>query len=301
MISRVRVVRFKRFADHDFDLSGGTILLAGPNNSGKTTLLHAIAAWHLALKRWLAERGASGGKRRISVVLDEFTALPLREMNLLWLNRHTAARLPHQKQPKPAPIYVEVTVRKGQRVEESLTIEFMYANEKLVYIRPVQSPDSPDPIDELPDWAKSLEVVHVPAFSGIGTQEPRHAIGIQKKLVGEGRPGEIVRNLLLDIWETSIKQEQKSPWKDLKADIERLFQCDLLPPEFSDARPYVVCEYRPKANAAEKSPPCPETGYRERRQRFPSSALAAVVLSRTALFRPAAGRARCSLALHSAA
>jgi hypothetical protein len=253
MISRVRVVRFKRFADHDFDLSGGTILLAGPNNSGKTTLLHAVAAWHLALKRWLAERGESGGKKRISVVLDEFTALPLREMNLLWLNRHTAARQAHQKQPKPAPIYVEVTVRKGQLVEESLTIEFMYANEKLVYIRPVRGPDAPDPVDELPDWAKSLEVVHVPAFSGIGTQEPRHAIGIQKKLVGEGRPGEIVRNLLLEIWEAAQKQEHASPWQDLKADIEHLFQCDLLPPEFSDARPYVVCEYRPKANPAEKT------------------------------------------------
>lgn len=253
MISRVRIVRFKRFADHIFDLSGGTVLLAGPNNSGKTTLLHAIAAWYLALKRWLAERGESGGKRRISVVLDEFTALPLREMNLLWLNRHTAARQPHQKQPKPAPIYVEVTVSKGKLIEEPLTIEFMYANEKLVYIRPVQSPDSPEPIDEFPDWAKSLDVVHVPAFSGIGTQEPRHAIGIQKKLVGEGKPGEIVRNLLLDIWEGSDKQVHKSPWKDLSADIERLFQCELLPPEFSDARPYVVCEYRPKANPAEKS------------------------------------------------
>jgi len=264
MISRVRVVRFKRFADNYFDLSGGTVLLAGPNNSGKTTLLHAIAAWHLALKRWLAERGPSGGKRRISVVLDEFTALPLREMNLLWLNRHTAARLPHQKQPKPAPIYVEVTVSKGQRVEESLTIEFMYANEKLVYIRPVQSPESAEPIDTLPDWAKSLEVIHVPAFSGIGTQEPRHAIGIQKKLVGEGRPGEIVRNLLLDIWEASRRQndqppqEYHAPWKDLKADIARLFQCDLLPPEFSDARPYVVCEYRPKANPADKTTRAPK-------------------------------------------
>ncbi len=264
MISRVRVVRFKRFADHDFDLSGGTVLLAGPNNSGKTTLLHAIAAWHLALKRWIAERGTSGGKRRIGVVLDEFTALPLREMNLLWLNRHTAARLPHQKQPKPAPIYVEVTVSKGQRVEESLTIEFMYANEKLVYIRPVQSPESPQEIRALPDWAKSLEVVHVPAFSGIGTQEPRHAVGIQKKLIGEGRPGEIVRNLLLDIWEASRRQEDQppqetlAPWKDLKADIERLFQCDLLSPEFSDARPYVVCEYRPKANPAEKTARTPK-------------------------------------------
>ncbi len=249
MISRVRIVRFKRFADQTFDLTGGPVLLAGPNNSGKTTLLHAISAWNLALKRWLAERGESGGKkRRISVVLDEFTALPLREMNLLWLNRHTARRVPSQKQPKPAPIYVEVATSKGRHVEESLTIEFMYANEKLVYIRPVIGPDAPDHIENIPPFAKSVNVVHVPAFSGIGTQEPRHALGIQNKLVGEGKPGEIVRNLLLEIWEASNARAQQSPWKDLNADIERLFQCELLPPEFSDARPYVVCEYRPKAN-----------------------------------------------------
>lgn len=253
MISRVRMVRFKRFADQTFDLSGGPVLLAGPNNSGKTTLLHAISAWNLALKRWLAERGESGGKkRRISVVLDEFTALPLREMNLLWLNRHTARRVPDQKQPKPAPIYVEVATAKGRHLEESLTIEFMYANEKLVYIRPVKGPDEKDhlEIENIPPFAKSVNVVHVPAFSGIGTQEPRHAVGIQNKLVGEGKPGEIVRNLLLEIWEASNKRAQQKPWSDLNADIERLFQCELLPPEFSDARPYVVCEYRPKANPA---------------------------------------------------
>lgn len=250
MISRVRMVRFKRFGDQVFDLTGGPVLLAGPNNSGKTTLLHAISAWNLALKRWIAERGESGGKRRISVVLDEFTALPLREMNLLWLNRHTAQRVPNQKQPKTAPIYIEVVSSKGQRVEESLTMEFMYANEKLVYIRPVKGPDAADPIDDIPQFAKTVNVVHVPAFSGIGTQEPRHALGIQSKLVGEGKPGEIVRNLLLEIWEASEKSTQRSPWKELNADIDRLFQCTLLPPEFSDARPYVVCEYRPKSHPA---------------------------------------------------
>ena len=131
---------------------------------------------------------------------------------------------------------------------ESLTMEFMYANEKLVYIRPVKSPDAPEPIDDIPAFAKSLNVVHVPAFSGIGTQEPRHAIGIQNKLVGEGKPGEIVRNLLLDIWTASNSKAGQSSWKDLKSDIDRLFQCELLPPESSDARPYVVCEYRPKVN-----------------------------------------------------
>ena len=253
MITRVRVVRFKRFADQDFDLSGNSILLAGPNNSGKTTLLHAIAAWNLALKRWLAERGDAGGKRRISLILDEFTALPLREMNLLWLNRHTARKVPGQRQPRSAPIYIEVAVAQGRLAESSLTIEFMYANEKMIYVRPVRSPNEPDPIDKLPEFAKTVNVVHVPAFSGIGTQEPRHAPGIQHKLVGEGKPGEIVRNLLLEIWEASDCKPANEPWSELQGDIERLFQCELLPPEFSDARPYVVCEYRPKANPADKN------------------------------------------------
>ncbi len=248
MISQVRVVRFKRFADQTFDLSGSPILLAGPNNSGKTTLLHAISAWTLALKRWLAERGDTGGKRRISVVLDEFTALPLREMNLLWLNRHTARRVTGKKEPRSAPIYIEVTVEHGERVQESLTIEFLYANEKLLYIRPVQSPDHPDEVASLPDFARKLQVVHVPAFSGIGTQEPRHTPGIQNKFVGEGRPGEIVRNLLLELWEESTRSRNGSKplWTELSDHIKRLFQCELLAPEFSDARPYIMCEYRPK-------------------------------------------------------
>jgi len=254
VISRVRVVRFKRFADHSFDLTGGPVLLAGPNNSGKTTLLHAISAWNLALRQWLIERGESAGKKkRISLVLDEFTALPLREMNLLWLNRHTARKLPERKTPGPAPIYIEVEMSRGKLVSETLTIEFLYQSEKQVYVRPVRSPDNPEPIDDLPEFARKINVVHVPAFSGIGTQEPKHASGIQNKLVGEGKPGEIVRNLLLEIWEMSKGSANTPPWQELSADVERLFQCELLPPEFSEARPYIVCEYRPRPNPADRA------------------------------------------------
>src|SRR5215217_952263 len=111
MLTRVRLTRFKRFEDEVFDLAGQSVMLAGPNNSGKTTLLHAISAWSLALRRWQQESGEKSARtKRISVVLDEFTALPLREMNLLWLNRHVARRVPDAKTPKAAPIYIEVTV-----------------------------------------------------------------------------------------------------------------------------------------------------------------------------------------------
>ncbi|WP_438019307.1 AAA family ATPase [Sorangium sp. So ce315] len=246
MITSVRLVRFKRFVDQTFDLTGRSVVLAGPNNSGKTTLLHAISAWNLAVQRWILERGyESEAARRISVTLDEFTALPLREMNLLWLDRHTSRKVKGAKTPKAAPIYIEVTAEPPNQRPASLTIEFMYANEKLVYVRPVESADDPKPVKRLPSFVRDLRIAHVPAFSGIGTQEPRHAIGMQNKYLGEGRAGEIVRNLLLDIWEASGRDPAKPPWRALAEDVLRLFRFELLPPDFSDRRAYIVCEYRP--------------------------------------------------------
>jgi predicted ATPase len=247
MIKRLRLVRFKRFEEEVFDLAGQSVILAGPNNSGKTTLLQAVSTWSLALSRWRLEGGPSGGRtKRISVVLDEFTALPLREMNLLWLNRHVARKAKDAKTPKAAPIYIEATVDGAAGGEQSLTIEILYANEKLVYVRPVRSPEQPLALPTLPPLAEALQVVHVPPFSGIGTQEPRHSPGIQSKLIGEGRAGEIVRNLVLEIWEASGQRADATPWSALDANLERLFQYKLLPPQFSDAQPYILCEYRPQ-------------------------------------------------------
>ncbi len=89
MITRVKVEFFKRFQTTSFEL-GDDIVLAGPNNSGKTTLLQAVAVWNLALQRWQAEHAESSkAKQRtgIPVSRNDFTAVPLREMNLLWFEQ----------------------------------------------------------------------------------------------------------------------------------------------------------------------------------------------------------------------
>jgi predicted ATPase len=254
MIKQVRISHFKRFGENEsIDLTGDVILLAGPNNSGKSTLLQAIAAWNLALRRWIAERGNRQSKRRISLTADEFTALPLREMSLLWENRRTAVarKISGGKVTSEArPIIITVTADGLNGDSWELSIEFLYASQKLIYARPIDINDPTKPSPVIPVGAERLNIVHIPPFSGLETEEPFRDIGIQNRLIGQGRPGEIVRNLLWDLW----RQSDKSSWQKLVQDIKHLFQYELLPPAYGAAQPFIVCEYRPASQSGNRPP-----------------------------------------------
>lgn len=253
MITQVEVSHFKRFGEHEIiDLSGDVILLAGPNNSGKSTALQAIAAWNLALRRWIEERGKRQSKRRISLTADEFTALPLREMNLLWEDRRTAVA----KKTKDGKLTSEarpiiITLR-GEIANEpwDLSIEFLYASQKLIWARPInlKNPSETSPV--IPAEAQRLNIVHIPPFSGLETEEPFRDIGIQNRLIGQGRPGEIVRNLLWNLW----NQPNKESWQGLVRDVKNLFGYELQPPTYGTAQPFIVCEYRPSSRKGHRAP-----------------------------------------------
>jgi predicted ATP-dependent endonuclease of OLD family len=50
MLTRLRVRNFKRFTEADIEL-GQAVVLIGPNNSGKTTALQALALWEIGVRR----------------------------------------------------------------------------------------------------------------------------------------------------------------------------------------------------------------------------------------------------------
>ena len=86
-----------------------------------------------------------------------------------------------------------------------------------------------------PAAAKNLTIVHVPPLLGIERDEPRRDRGMQDLLVGQGRPGEILRNLL---WE--IARNMPQDWQALAEHVHDLFQIQLLPPSYSPAQPYIL-------------------------------------------------------------
>ncbi len=242
MISHVSVRYFKRFGSEQFDLDKH-IVLAGHNNAGKTSLLQAISVWNLALQKWMAVRGPetkSKAKQRTGVPITrgEFSAIPLREMKLLWTDTSTALKREelHEGQNLgiPRPLVIELRgVSEGQTW--NLAFELRYQSSELIHAKP-----SEEHLGNVPRAASDVQIVHVPPFSGIGTQETGHDRAYQDMLIGQGKPGDILRNLLNELYTKS----DRAHWNDLQNQIREIFGYTLLPPQYEN-RPYILSEYLP--------------------------------------------------------
>ena len=239
MIRRLTVEGFKRFGRETFDLSD-SVILAGPNNAGKSTVLQAIAVWKYGVDRWVQHRGGSKAVKRIAarILRSDFTAVPLREMNLLWEDRRINTGFGGTYRPRLLEIVAE-----GDTTDESWEcgIAFQYNSPDVVYAKPVNAAGlTAEDIRAFPPaQARDLQIVHVPPLFGLEQEEPRRERGLQDRLVGQGRAGEILRNLL---WE--IAEDDPGGWSALTDHVLRLFGITLQRPTYDAARPFITCEYR---------------------------------------------------------
>lgn len=234
MLTAITIRRFKRFLEQRFELAD-SLVLAGPNNAGKTTLLQALATWHLALKHWHARRpSTSRAKDRYGVVMtrQQFTAIPLREMNLLWEGRQVSGK----DQDKGGKRRIEIVVEGDDDGGWTCGLELDYGSPENIFVRPLGGKNA-DLVGFPPRPATSLTVVHMPPFSGIAREEPLHDRPYQDFLIGQGRPGEVLRNLLLDV------SKQSDAWKKLSDDIHSLFSIELITPQYGTGTPHIIAEY----------------------------------------------------------
>ncbi len=240
MLRQITIRNFKSFREQSFEL-GDSVVLAGPNNAGKTTLLQAISAWKFALDRWLSQREGSRSVRRsgVAITRSDFTPAPLREMNMLWEDRRVTGQAGMAGGRRMIEIVAEGKDRAGSW---TCGMEFQYANRELLHARPRGAKDmSPAEIERFPPAAaRDLDVVFVPPFSGIEREEPRRDIGLQDLLIGQGRPGEILRNLLYEV----AARDEADGWRSLSRHMNDLFRIELNRPVYSAAQPFIVSEYR---------------------------------------------------------
>lgn len=243
MISKVRITGFKRFREPvEFDLRpAGITFLAGGNNSGKSTLLQALAVWDFAKSVIQVSRGpsallAGAAPQGVGLTYDEFSPIALPDLKHLWSNLHAKSQY-HLK------IGCEWQLG-GTPTTYRLEVGLALANDRL-FIKPVASSVAAN--------VRVPKVAYLPPFAGIGSREPRIAGAARRRLIGRGLSGAVLRNVLFDLWATNRKERdlirgtrKKIPakaladlrrtdsWERLLLVLEEVFKTGLSVEDFND-------------------------------------------------------------------
>ena len=143
MLTRLTIRNFKRFGEVEIEL-GNPVVFIGPNNSGKTSAMQALALWDVGLKRWNEKRlGKSTPEKRPGVTVNrrDLIAVPAPDANLLWHDLHVRDVRRVEGRQQTSNVRIDIIVE-GVTKDRSWTcgLEFDYANEESFYCRPLRCP-----------------------------------------------------------------------------------------------------------------------------------------------------------------
>ncbi|MFZ4624699.1 MAG: ATP-dependent nuclease [Rhodoferax sp.] len=252
MLTKLTIRNFKRFEDVGIDL-GKSVVFVGPNNSGKTTALQALALWELGLRRWTEKRqGKSTALLRQGVAINrrDLVALPVPTANLLWRDLHVRNVERQEGKQKTQNVRVAILVE-GITDDQAWTcgLEFDYANEESFYCRPLRLDDGGQPERmPIPALATQAKVALLPPMSGLTDREFIKQPGEIGVLIGQGQTAQVLRNLCYRVcWPIEGAIKPSADWMALTDQLTRLFGVKLLLPKFIAERSEIVMSYEEKS------------------------------------------------------
>ncbi|MGQ9608734.1 MAG: ATP-dependent nuclease [bacterium] len=242
MLSKIVIKNFKCFDNVEIELASPVIFI-GPNNSGKTSALQALALWEIGLRRWSEKRKESRTpEKRPGVTINrrDLVSIPVPNANLLWRDLHVRKA---QKTNGSQNIRIDIIVE-GVTNDKlwKCGLEFDYANEESFYCRPIRLTEGKDPDRmAIPNEAMEIQMAFLSPMSGLVSSEVRLDPGAINVRVGEGRTAEVLRNICYQLYE-----KDKDSWNRLKTHIERLFSVKLSDPLYISERGEIEMNYSEK-------------------------------------------------------
>ena len=237
MITKFTISNFKRLDQVEIEL-GNSVVFIGPNNSGKTSALQALALWDVGWRRWAEKRDDSRAKDRPGVAVNrrDLNAVPVPSARLLWRDLHTRETTRQDGKQKTENVFIRLKAE-GVHHDKPWTcaLDFYYANEESFYCRLTEPVDG-----RVPEGARAHEIVFLPPMSGLADREYRKEKGEIAVLIGEGRTAEVLRNLCWQLY----SREDKGGWTKLVEHIRSMFGIELRAPVYIKERSEITLSYR---------------------------------------------------------
>lgn len=196
MFKKVEIKKFKRLNDVSVNLHPERLsLVVGGNNSGKSTLLHAIAVWQYSWTVIHFEKGESAllgtfQGAGLGISLDDFTPLNIPSFKYLWTNLK-----PGSGYTLSIDCFWDVA-----GVEKHLCIGLAFGQDRL-YVKNVGS--------NLVAGDKIPVAAYVPPFAGIANKERWYAPAMRNMLIGQGLAGAILRNQIIELYNANIEERRR--------------------------------------------------------------------------------------------
>ena len=243
MITNVKIENFKKLEDISFSISSSVVLI-GPNNSGKSTVFQALCLWEIGVRNYIAakEQGKLNKNKRVTLNRKDLLNSPISDARFLWTDKKTHSTS-NGKAPQNIILSVELTgIYEGKSWQ--CKSNFYYYNAESF------SCEIKTGLAEVTDLYKQGKGIHfgfLQPMSGISTSEDKLTQGSIDRKLGEGKTAEVLRNICYEILYPDIASKDEvnaeKNWKNLCGIVKSMFGVKLEQPEYIKSTGLIHFEY----------------------------------------------------------
>ena len=244
MLTNIKIENFKKLECVSFPLSSSVVII-GPNNSGKSTVFQALCLWEIGVKNYLAAYRKNDLNKQGTVTINRRDLLnsPISDARFLWKNK----KVTKKNEEKPGQTHIPLTIElQGNTTGKKWTgkAEFTFSNTESFSCKIVSG------LQDLMALYENDNGVHfgfLQPMSGLSTLEDKLTQGSIDRKLGEGKTAEVLRNICYEILYPEIKSKEvidtEKNWDKLCEVIKLMFGAELKRPEFIKSTGLISLEY----------------------------------------------------------